>query len=112
MTYLRSLPSPPLNRYIHHLYYVDGPMPFPRERILPVPHLDLKINLGGAFQMYQGRHTEHGKPLAQSWFVGLYGEYHTIDWPSQTRVYGVRFQPSGVYPFFGFPLSEIGRAHV
>jgi len=107
MTYLRSIPSPPLNRYINHLYYFDGPMPSPRERILPVPHLDLKINLGGSFQMYQGRHTEQPKHLAESWLVGLYGEYHTIDWPSDTRLYGVRFKPSGVSPFFGFPLSEL-----
>ena len=107
MTYLRYVPSPPLDRYINHLYYLDGWMPFPRERILPAPLLDLKINLGSAFHMYEARHTERPKSLTESWLVGLYGEYHTIDWPSDMRIYGVCFKPGGVYPFVGLPLSEL-----
>ena len=107
MTYLRYVPSPPLDRYINHLYYLDGRMPYPRERILPVPLLDLKINLAGAFHVYENCHAERPKRLTESWLVGIQGVYHAIDWPSNMRLYGVRFKPSGVYPFLGFPLSEL-----
>lgn len=69
MTYLRHVPSPPLDRYIHHLYYIDRPMPFPRERILPAPLLDLKINLGGDFRVFGYRHIEQPQRLTESWLV-------------------------------------------
>jgi AraC-like DNA-binding protein len=107
MIYLRYIPSPPLNHYIEHLYYLDGLMPFPQERILPVPTLDLKINLGGAFLMYKDGHTGCPRSFTESWLVGLYGIYHTIDWPSEMRLYGVRFKPGGAYPFLGLPMSEL-----
>ena len=58
MVYVQHIPSPPLNRYIEYLYYLDGWMPFRHEKILPVPALDLKINLGSDFNMYdRGRST-------------------------------------------------------
>lgn len=106
-TYIRLTPSPPLNAYIDHLYYLDGQMPFHHEKILPVPQLDLKINLGGAFQMYEGDRSSSPTSLTESWMVGLYGVHHSIDWPSEMRLYGVRFKPNGAYPFLGFPLSEL-----
>jgi len=107
MIYTRYIPSPPLDRYINHLYYLDGQMPYPRERILPVPLLDLKINLGGAFHLYKDDNTGHYDNLTESWLAGLYSTHHTIDWPVDMRLYGVRFKSSGVYPFLGLPLSEL-----
>jgi hypothetical protein len=44
-TYIRHIPSPPLNA----CYYLDRQKPFRHEKILPVPVLDLKINLSGAY---------------------------------------------------------------
>ncbi len=107
MIYLRHVPSAPLDRYINHLYYIDGQMPYPRERILPIPLLDLKINLGGAFHLYEHCQTERPKSLTESWLVGIHDVYHAIDWPSDMRLYGVRFKPTGAYPFLGFPLLEL-----
>jgi AraC-like DNA-binding protein len=107
MIYLRHIPAPPLNRYVEHFYYLDGRMPFPRERILPVPTLDLKINLGGAFRMEEAHHSGCPRSFAESWLVGLYGIYHTIDWPAEMRLYGVHFKPGGAYPFSGLPMSEL-----
>ena len=106
-TYIRHTPSPPLNAYIDHFYYLDGQMPFRHEKILPVPALDLKINLGGAFHMYEGDRRTFPVSLTESWLVGLYGVHHSIDWPTEMRLYGVRFKPNGAYPFLGFPLSEL-----
>jgi AraC-like DNA-binding protein len=106
MTYLRYIPSPPLNRYIDHLYYLDGQMPYPYEQILPIPALDLKINLGGVFHMVGERDTKH-QTLTESWIVGLYGVSHHLEWPSDMRLYGVRFKPNGAYPLVGLPMSEL-----
>lgn len=107
MVYIQHSPSPPLNRYIERLYYMDGWMPFRHEKILPVPALDLKINLGSAFYMYEGDCKTSAIRLNESWLGGLYAVHHSIDWPSDMRVYGVRFKPNGAYPFLSFPLSEV-----
>jgi AraC-like DNA-binding protein len=107
MSYIRYVPSPPLDQYIHHLYYLDGAMPFPRERILPSPTLDLKVNLGGSFRLNEEGQTRCPKPLTESWLTGLSSVYHTIDWPPDMRLYGVRFMPDGAYPFLGLPISEL-----
>lgn len=107
MTYLRHIPAPPLDRYISHLYYLDGRMPYTRERILPVPLLDLKINLGGAFLLEREAETQAPQRLTESWFVGMQGVYHAVDWPGDMRVYGVRFKPGGAYPFLGLPMSDV-----
>ena len=107
MVYVQHIPSPPLNRYIERLYYMDGWMPFRHEKILPVPALDLKINLGSAFYMYEGDRRTSPMSLTESWLVGLYSVHHSIDWPSDMRVYGVCFKPNGAHPFLGFPLSEL-----
>jgi AraC-like DNA-binding protein len=80
-------------------------MPYPHERILPIPTLDLKINLGGGFLLYD--QTGHPGSLTESWLVGLHGVPHSIVWPREMRVYGVRFKPGGAYPFFGVPMSEL-----
>jgi AraC-like DNA-binding protein len=107
MTYVRHIPSPPLDRYISHFYYLDGHMPYPRERILPLTILDLKINLGGAFTIFDADDAQHAAQLTESWLVGLYNRPHTIVWPDHLRLYGVRFKPGGAYPFLGAPVFEL-----
>jgi hypothetical protein len=52
MTFISHIPSPPLNFYINSFYYPNESLPLPREKILPLPGLDLKINFGGDFQVY------------------------------------------------------------
>jgi methylphosphotriester-DNA--protein-cysteine methyltransferase len=82
-------------------------MPFPREKILPVPHFDLKINLGDPHLIASSNASDSPKRLAQSWLTGIFGQYHIVEWPSNTHLYGVRFKPGGAFPFMGFPMSEI-----
>jgi AraC-like DNA-binding protein len=106
MIYLRHIPSSPLNRYIEHLYYLEGDMPFPDEQILPIPTLDLKINLCSPIRLYKADQTDY-QSLTQSWLTGLYSIPHRINWPTDMRLYGVRFKPSGVYPFLRRPMSEL-----
>ena len=107
MAYIFHTPSPPLNFYINRVYFPNSPVPYPREKILPLPRVDLKFNLGGAFQVYD---ADHGKPFAtlgESWVLGLWNSYHIVDWPSDMQFFGVGFKPGGAYPFLQLPLSEL-----
>src|SRR5688572_958223 len=103
MTFIFHAPSAPLNDYIDCFYYPIGPAPYPRERILPMPALDLKINLGGPLRVYD---ADDGKPsatLSESWVVGLWNKSHVVDWPADMGYFGVSFKPGGAYPFLGLP---------
>jgi AraC-like DNA-binding protein len=42
-----------------------------------------------------------------SWWVGIWNTYHSVDWPAEVKLYGVHFQPGGAYPFLQFPLSDM-----
>jgi len=101
------IPSPPLNAYIHNLYYVDGRAPYPHEKILPDSRLDLKINFGGAVQAYEVDHAEPFATCSDSWCVGLWSASHIVDWPLDMQYFGVSFKAGGAYPFLQLPVSEL-----
>src|SRR5215207_692768 len=107
MSYISHIPPAPLNAYIDDLYYLDGPAPYPRQKVLPVASSNLMINLGEAFQVYKPNQSEHFITCTDSWWVGVWNTYHGVDWPPNVRFYGVHFKPGGAYPFLQFPLSEM-----
>lgn len=107
MTYLSYIPSPPLNAYIDDLYYLDGPSSYPRQKVLPVASSNLMINLGDPFDVYEPDQTKPFINCTDSWWVGIWNTYHSVDWPSQVKFYGVHFKPGGAYPFLKLPLSEM-----
>ncbi|HEX6035446.1 MAG TPA: AraC family transcriptional regulator [Anaerolineales bacterium] len=107
MAYLFHIPSAPLNVYINRFYYPNESGPLPREKILPLPALDLKINFGGGFQVYDADQDEPFTTLTESWALGLWTTYHIVDWPSDLQYLGVGFKPGGAYPFLQLPLSEL-----
>ena len=107
MAYIFHVPSPPLNFYINRLYYPDTSILPPREKILPLPALDLKINFGGAFQVYRADHSEPFTALTESWVLGLWSTSHIVDWPLDLQYIGVSFKPGRAYLFLQLPLSEL-----
>jgi AraC-like DNA-binding protein len=107
MAYFFHVPSPPLNSYIKRLYSPDDSISPPREKILPLPALDLKFNFGGSLQVYDANQGEPFTTLAESWVLGLWTKSHMVDWPSDLQYLGVSFKPGGAYPFLGLPLSEL-----
>ena len=107
MAFIFHVPSPPLNFYVNRFYYPDGSILPAREKILPLPALDLKFNFGGAFQVYP---AEHGEPLAtlkESWVLGLWSTSHIVEWPLDMQYIGVSFKPGWAYLFLQLPLSEL-----
>ena len=107
MTYISYIPSPPLKAYIEDLYYLDGPAPYPRQKALPVASSNLMINLGDPFEVYKPDQAKPFITCTDSWWVGIWGTYHSVDWQPRVRFYGIHFRPAGAYPFLQFPLSEI-----
>src|SRR5258708_36981182 len=107
MTLITHLVSAPLNTYIDRLYYLCGPMPYAREKIMPAVWLDLKINFGDRVHAYEVGHTEPMTVCAESWSVGLWNEAHVVGWPPSMQLFGVNFKPGGSYPFLQIPLSEL-----
>jgi AraC-like DNA-binding protein len=107
MVYIRHIPSPPLDNHIDYLYYLDGSMPYPREKILPTGWLDLEINFGGAIQVYDASGTKSVATCVESWWAGVWSTYGTVEWPPNLQLIGIHFKPGGAYPFLKFPLSEL-----
>jgi AraC-like DNA-binding protein len=107
MAYSFHIPSAPLNFYINRFYYPNESLPLPREKILPLPALDLKINFGGGFRVYEADQREPFTTLTESWVLGLWTKFHLVDWPSDLQYLGVSFKPGGAYRFLGLSLSEL-----
>src|SRR5215207_7113499 len=107
MSYIVYVPSAPLSSYIKYFYYPNGSVPTPRERILPLPVLDLKINFGGSLRVYDADHAKPLATLSESWIVGLWNKHHLVDWPAEMEHLGVSFKPGGASPFLKLPLSEL-----
>ena len=107
MTYIRYVPSPPLNAYIEDLYYLDGPAPYPRQKVLPVASSNLMINLGCSFDVYEPDQSKPFISCSDSWWVGVWGTYHSVDWPPNVQLFGAHFKPGRAYPFLQLPLSEL-----
>ena len=107
MAFIFHVPSPPLNFYINRFYYPDSSILPPREKILPLPALDLKVNFGGAFQAYRADHNEPFAALKESWVLGLWNTSHVVDWPLDIQYVGVSFKPGWASLFLQLPLSEL-----
>ncbi len=107
MTYTRYVPSPPLNSYIYDLYYLNGPAPYPRLKVFPMPVLHLMVNFGDDFQVQEPQQAEPFATCTESWSVGLWSTYHIVDWPLNVQFFGVHFKPGGAYPFLQLPLSDL-----
>src|SRR6266498_4521074 len=94
-TYLDHIPSAPLNAYIDDLYYWNGPPPYSRLRVLPLPSLHLMVNFGDAFQVHAPDQIEPFAICTDSWTVGLWSTYHIVTWPQSVEFFGIHFKAGG-----------------
>jgi AraC-like DNA-binding protein len=107
LNYIRHIPSSPLNTFIDYFYYIDGSMPRRREKVLPTGWLDLEVNLGDAIQIYDASGSKPIATCVESWWVGVWSTYGTVEWPLNIQLVGIHFKPGGAYPFLNFPLTEL-----
>lgn len=107
MAYISYLPSHPLSNYIYDLYYINGPAPYPRLKVFPMPVLHLILNLGDDFKWHRSGQPERDAICTESCWVGIWSQHYIVDWPPNVRFFGIHFKPGGAYPFLQFPLSEL-----
>jgi AraC-like DNA-binding protein len=107
LNYIRHIPSPPLNTFIDYFYYIDGQMPYRREKVLPTGWLDLEVNLGDAIQIYDASGSKLIATCVESWWVGVWNTYGTVEWSPNIQLVGIHFKPGGAFPFLNFPLTEL-----
>ncbi len=110
--YIHHTPSPPLNTYIDGLFYLNGPMPLPRMKMLPMPALQLLFNFGGPVRVYEPNRGTASVTCTESWWVGMWTQSHITSWPLDAQFLGVRFKPGSAYPFLQLPLSELHNQFV
>jgi AraC-like DNA-binding protein len=100
-------PAPPLDRYVICLWYTDLRMPYRWEKILPTGTLELIINFGAPFRLYDRDDLTRYALQTESWLVGLHTTYLINEPVAETHMIGVRFRPGGAAAFFRLPASEL-----
>ena len=100
-------PSPPLDRYIICLWYTDLRIPYRWEKILPTGTLELIVNFGAPFRLYDRDDLTRYDLQTESWLVGLHTAYLINEPVAETHMIGVRFKPAGAAAFFRLPASEL-----
>jgi AraC-like DNA-binding protein len=100
-------PTPPLDRYIICLWYADLRAPYRWEKILPSGALELIINFGAPFRLYDQHDSTRFALQTESWLVGLHTTYLINEPLAETHMIGVRFRPGGAAAFFPFPAFEL-----
>ena len=105
-------PPSPLSRFVECFWYTDLTISYEREKILPTGTVELIINFGAPFRIFDGDVTQNFKLNTKSWLVGLQTQYILHEPIANTHMIGVRFKPGGTFPFFSFSASDIHDASV
>lgn len=106
MTIQLHFPRTPLNQFIDCFWFVDTTVPYTREKILPSSNIELMINFGSPHRRYDATETSF-ELMKESWIAGFQTSYIVNEPVAETCMMGVRFKPSGAYPFLGLPIAEI-----
>ena len=112
MVFLIHIPQYPLSRFIECLWYSDQQIAYTREKILPTGNVELMINFGAGFKLFDKDKPDYYNINQDSWLVGMQTEYLLHEPIAETHMLGVRFKPGGAYPFFGVPLSEFTNQNI
>jgi hypothetical protein len=107
MSMMIRQPSSDLLPYIEFFWYVNLKVPYQLERILPTGRLELIINFGDSFRLYDRANPERFTLQTESWLVGLQSEYLLNEPLGQSHMMGVRFRPGGFYAFHKLPAHEL-----
>lgn len=110
-TYIRHVPSPPLDAYIDYLYYQNS-FRYSHEKMLPMKSLHLLVSFGDAIKVFDAFRAKPVAVLTESWVIGTWNVCHVADWPLDMQFFGVCFKPGKAYPFLQLPLSELHNQFV
>jgi AraC-like DNA-binding protein len=87
------------------MWYFEGKLTIPRERIFPDGRIELIVHLG---PVYRHVHDSHTEPYSTCCIAGLLLEPAVIEAPAEPcAVLGIRLHPVGAYALLGQPLHEL-----
>ena len=103
---MSRVPRPPLGGLIDDLYYLEGPPPYPRLTLPPMPSAVLIVNLGAPFRIRGGTDIEAAE-YADGVVITTLTRAMTFGYPPATESVGVHFKPWGLAPFLRLPAFEL-----
>ncbi len=108
MNYLEKPPSPSLQRYLEAFWQIEAQQPFTnptQEKILPDGCIEIIFNLADRFQRFHADGTIEKQPRVL--VVGQMRQHAAIAPTGRVQLFGIRFRPSGAFPFLRLPLHEL-----
>ena len=108
MKYSEVSPSPILAAFIKcywSLEYAKEPRANEPEPVLPDGSMEIIFNLADRFQRFHDNGSIEIQPAAI--VTGQIRRKISIGPTGDVRLFGIRFRPTGAYPFFRFPLGEL-----
>ena len=96
---------PQLAGVVDHLWYFEGTVLHPRERVFPDGRFEFNVHLGPPYGEVQGDRVEWFAPTC---ITGLMLRPSVIEAPrGPSVVLGVRLLPTGAYAVLGTPVHEL-----
>lgn len=108
MQYRETLPSPKLRPFIKCFWSLEQtPLEAAgsREPVLPDGCFEIVFNLADRFRKFNSEEDIELQP--RTLVAGQMTRSIVIGPSGDVNLFGVRFQPTGAYPFFGFPMAEM-----
>jgi AraC-like DNA-binding protein len=98
---------PHLDRLVDSIWYFEGKLAFPRERIFPDGRVELNVHLGPSYRQL-GAGQGEGEPFPAACVSGVMLRTAVIEAPGDpTAVLGIRLLPAGASELLGHPLHEL-----
>lgn len=113
MTFSSRIPSAALAPFVHRLWYHEAPeCQQPRERLLPMPTLQLLVNLDrDALQWWDGPALSTAHQVGGAAVSGIYGRPIAIAARDQRRVVGAVLRPAAAAVLLGVPADALASTH-
>jgi len=98
---------PHLDRLVDSIWYFEGRLAFPRERIFPDGRVELNVHLGPSYRQVRAGH-DAAEAFPAACLSGVMLRTAVIEAPGdRTAVLGVRLLPAGASQLLGHPLHEL-----
>jgi AraC-like DNA-binding protein len=112
--YRHYTPPAPLCWFVKCFWYWEGaPQTHVKEQLMPNGEAAIIFNLrDDPMRIYDARDLSESKTFGYAVLSGPRSRPFVIDTEQEDRVFGIQFQPGGVFPFFRAPTSEFSDSEV
>lgn len=100
------IPASPLSDYIECLWYINDTVTYQRERILPTGNIEIMLNFGAAFRVYDHDVDTKFSVNHEAWIAGIQTDYIINEPVAETHMMGIRLKPYGLPLLMNVPAHE------